>query len=296
MGTKFNIFRHFKSIKDTVESKVIERAESTTAENNMAESTVTKNTVTETQTSEMQTSEKLSTYEETERSYMKLYNMMKYWNLNSFLGFGFVRFSNLYQEENLAIDSQLSKMQSENPPSYEETTQSSKAIEKIFISQLEKAPDYKGLLHVLLSDNGLSPDYKCKAMEKADKIRAIDHEKNTILLEDALWLQGSHKLAQSVSYYYNIAHGSSDKNWCKALIEADIEETPLGVDRQYEDSQGKEHISTGIFLQNYAKIARGEEVAVGGPADVAKDHERSLGLTWKGCITEATVLQHAPVV
>ena len=70
----------------------------------------------------------------------------------------------------------------------------------------------------------------------------------------------------------------------------------LRVDRQPEDSDVRECTSTGISLQNYAKIVRGEEVAVSGRADVAKDHERSMDLEQKGCTTEATALQRAPVV
>jgi hypothetical protein len=35
---------------------------------------------------------------------------------------------------------------------------------------------------------------------------------------------------------------------------------------------------------------------VGGRADVAQYHERSMGFEQKGCVTEATVLQHALAV
>ncbi|KGO44905.1 hypothetical protein PEX1_101930 [Penicillium expansum] len=166
-----------------------------------------------------------------------------------------------------------------NPPSYEETTQVSNSMITKFISQLETARSCKNLLHVLLSDNGLSPDDKCKAMEKTDEIPALEQEKETMCLEDRLRLQDSHKLAQSVCYCYNIRYASKYK-----------------VNRQHEHSQVKECTSTGIYLLSYGKIARGEEVAVGGRVDVAKDHERSMGLTQKGCITGAIALQRAPVV
>ncbi|KAJ6187026.1 hypothetical protein N7519_001934 [Penicillium mononematosum] len=72
--------------------------------------------------------------------------------------------------------------------------------------------------------------------------------------------------------------------------------TVFPVDSQHEDSHFKDRISTGISLLNYAKIARGEEVAVGGRADVAQYHERSMGFEQKGCVTEVTALQHALVV
>lgn len=124
----------------------------------------------------------------------------------------------------MATDSQLSKMQSsEKLPSYEKTTQASKSMISKFIGQLESTRSRKGLLHVLLSDNGLGPDDKRKAIEEADKIPAIQREKDTIWLEDTLQLQGSHKLAQSVCYYYNITYASKYKVWCRALIQADIE-------------------------------------------------------------------------
>ncbi|KGO76818.1 hypothetical protein PITC_089360 [Penicillium italicum] len=154
-------------------------------------------------------------------------------------------------------------------PTYEETTQVSNSLISTFISQLENAQSCKSLLLVLVSDNGLSPDDKCKAMEEADELPALAQEKETIWLEDRLQLQSSHKLAQS---------------------------TAFPVDRQHEDSQDKECTSTGTSLLNYAKIVRGEEVVVGGCADVAKDNERSMSLTQKGCITEATALQRAPAV
>lgn len=124
----------------------------------------------------------------------------------------------------MASHSQLGKMESSgNPPSYEETTQVSNSMITKFISQLETARSCKNLLHVLLSDNGLSPDDKCKAMEKTDEIPALEQEKETMCLEDRLRLQDSHKLAQSVCYCYNIRYASKYKGWCKALIQADIE-------------------------------------------------------------------------
>lgn len=75
----------------------------------------------------------------------------------------------------------------------------------------------------ILSGNELGVDDKCKVMEDADQIPAINEEKEAILLENALRLQGSHKIAQSVCYYYNTRHTSKDIVWRKALIEADIE-------------------------------------------------------------------------
>ena len=124
----------------------------------------------------------------------------------------------------MATDSQPSKMHSSrDPPSYEETTQASKAaIIPKFINQLESARNGKSVLSILSGDE-LGVDDKCKAMEDADQIPAINTEKEAILLENALRLQGSHRLAQSVCYYYNIQHTSKDRVWCKALIEADIE-------------------------------------------------------------------------
>lgn len=102
-----------------------------------------------------------------------------------------------------------------------ETTQVSEAaIILRFISQLQSARNGKSVLFILLG-NELGVDYKCKVMEDA-QIPAINEEKGTILLENALRLQGSHKLAQSVCYYYNTWHASKDRVWRKALIEADI--------------------------------------------------------------------------
>ncbi|KAJ5385240.1 hypothetical protein N7517_003151 [Penicillium concentricum] len=176
-------------------------------------------------------------------------------------------------------------MQPEIPPTYEETTQGSKAMMADFISRIKRASNWRSLQYILLADVGLSLDDKCKAMENAVNIPAITEEKDTVSLEDALWLQGSHKLAQSVCYYYHIACTSADRSWCKALIEADIEirwivqrmiwihhqlqvvayrkaafEEALKalspkVGRQHEDSQGKERTSTGISQRSYAKTA-----------------------------------------
>lgn len=96
------------------------------------------------------------------------------------------------------------------------------AIIARFISQLESARNGKSVLSIL-SGNELGIDDKCKAMEDVGQIPAITEEKEAILLENALRLQGSHRLAQSVCYYYNARHTSKDRVWCKALIEADIE-------------------------------------------------------------------------
>lgn len=124
----------------------------------------------------------------------------------------------------MATDSQLSKMNSsKDPPSYEETTQVSRAaIIASLISQLENARNGNSVLSIL-SDNELGVDDKCIAMEYTDQIPAIAEEKEAMLLENALRLQGSHRLAQSVCYYYNTRHTSKDRVWCRTLIEADIE-------------------------------------------------------------------------
>ncbi|OQD66515.1 hypothetical protein PENPOL_c004G09484 [Penicillium polonicum] len=198
----------------------------------------------------------------------------------------------------MATNSQSSKMHfSKDPPSYEETTQVSKAARiQSLVRKLERARNGNRVLYIL-SNNELGVDDKCKAIEDADRIPALNEEEEAIFLESLLQLQGSHKLAQSVCYYYHLEYASKDKGWCKALIQADIEIRWI-VQRIIwpEDSHVRECTSTGISLQNYAKIVRGEEVAVSGRADVAKDHERSMDLEQKGCTIEATALQHAPVV
>ncbi|CAI7625197.1 unnamed protein product [Penicillium viridicatum] len=191
----------------------------------------------------------------------------------------------------MAASSQSSKMHfSKDPPSYEETTQVSKAARiQSLVSQLELY----------------------------------------------FQIQGSHKLARSVCYYYHLEYASNDKSWCKALIQADIEirwivQRIIWVHQQIQDCRTQafelylkglnprywrayaklwiamdriksRSAARGLERQRmhvdwYAKIVRGEEVAVSGRADVAKDHERLMDLEQKGCTTEATALQHAPVV
>lgn len=122
----------------------------------------------------------------------------------------------------MATNSQPSKMHfSKDPPSYEETTQVSARIQSL-IKQLERVQNGKSVLYIL-SNNELGVDDKCKAIEDADRIPALDKEEEAILLENSLQLQGSHKLAQSVCYHYHLEYASKDKGWCKALIQADIE-------------------------------------------------------------------------
>lgn len=112
---------------------------------------------------------------------------------------------------------------SERLPSYEETTKASKALVTKFITQVENAQDCNNLLLVLLSDNGLGIGDKCKAIEDAHRIPAIERDRDAEWVEDTLRLRGMHKLAQSVCYYFHIRHTYLNRNWCKALIETDIE-------------------------------------------------------------------------
>jgi hypothetical protein len=118
---------------------------------------------------------------------------------------------------------QLSKMQpSERLPSYEETTKVSKALVNEFISGLEAEQSRNSFLIVLLNRR-LGIDDKCKAIEDAHRIPAIEQDTDAESVEDWLRLRGMHKLAQSVCYYVHTRHSSSNRRWCKALIEADIE-------------------------------------------------------------------------
>ncbi|CAI7564381.1 unnamed protein product [Penicillium discolor] len=215
----------------------------------------------------------------------------------------------------MATDSRLSKMNSSiDPPSYEETTQVTRAaIIACLISQLENARNGNSVLSIL-SDNELGVDDKCIAMEYTDQIPAIAEEKEAMLLENELRLQGSHRLAQSVCYYYNTRHTSKDRVWCKTLIEADIEirwivqrmiwvhqhlrATRFTAFRQHLKKLNQQYwrAHRKLWIAEDAKIVRDKEVAVGGHAGVARDHERLMGLKQKGCLTEATALQRALVV
>ncbi|CAG8014235.1 unnamed protein product [Penicillium nalgiovense] len=153
-------------------------------------------------------------------------------------------------------DPRLSKMQStERLPSYEETTKASKALVTKFITQVENAQYCNSLLLVLLSDNGLGIGDKCKAVEDAHRIPAIERGRDAESVEDTLRLRGIYKLAQSVCYYFHIRHTSLDRNWCKALIETDIE-IRWTVQRMIWVYQRERVMGSRTFDQNLKSLKR----------------------------------------
>ena len=115
----------------------------------------------------------------------------------------------------------LNRMRSQRTlPTYEESTQN--AMKK-YIKQVENAKTPEDLLEPLLSD--MSIDEKRKLIEDApDEVFLNDEDNITKTLNPETCLENANydELAQRVAYRFHLLNASSDREWCKKLIQLDI--------------------------------------------------------------------------